>query len=95
MNEQNSQLNSERAREKFNHEEDDDEEEEEDEDQMSDYVDENFEMDETDEYWGLNKNPCHEQKSIYNDIKKVDKRNVHLKDNISIKINAGYEYVSS
>jgi len=28
-------------------------EEEDEEDQMSDYIDENFELDETDEYWGL------------------------------------------
>lgn len=27
---------------------------------MSDYVDENFENDETDEYWGQEKLPCHE-----------------------------------
>lgn len=33
---------------------------EEEEDAMSDYIDENFELDETDEYWGIGKLPCHE-----------------------------------
>ena len=32
----------------------------EDDDQMSDYIDENFEHDETDEYEGVNKNICND-----------------------------------
>jgi hypothetical protein len=32
----------------------------EDDDQMSDYIDENFELDETDEYEGVNKNICND-----------------------------------
>jgi hypothetical protein len=44
----------------------------EDDDQMSDYIDENFELDETDEYEGVNKNICNDfntQIPNRNDIK--------------------------
>jgi len=44
----------------------------EDDDQMSDYIDENFELDETDEYEGVNKNICTDFSSFLqnrNDIK--------------------------
>ena len=50
------------------------EEEDEEEDAMSDYIDENFELDETDEYWGLVKQTCYELKAHANEIKKIHLR---------------------
>ena len=48
--------------------------EDEEEDAMSDYIDENFEMDETDEYWGVQHNPCHELIAHVNDIKVLNQK---------------------
>ena len=41
---------------------------------MSDYIDENFELDETDELWGLEKRVCHELNPNCNDIVKIDRK---------------------
>ena len=67
--------------------------EEQDEDQMSDYIDENFEMDETDEHW------CKEQLELkhvlpkQNDIEHVNAKCLHLKDDVEIKARGNYKYV--
>ena len=45
---------------------------EEEEDAMSDYIDENFELDETDEYWGIGHLPCHQLQANTNDIRHLD-----------------------
>lgn len=47
---------------------------------MSDYIDENFELDETDEYWGIGHLPCHELEANFNDIKFLDQKNLPLKN---------------
>ena len=39
---------------------------------MSDYVDENFDNDETDEYWGIQRHPCHQLNAQINDIKQIE-----------------------
>lgn len=39
---------------------------------MSDYIDENFELDETDEFWGAQRNNCHTLNAKVNDIKHID-----------------------
>lgn len=57
---------------------------------MSDYIDENFELDETDEYEGVNKNnnvdftPFVQNR---NDIKEKTKINFGLRDNEELKRN--------
>ena len=48
---------------------------------MSDYVDENFDNDETDEYWGVQRHPCHQLNAQINDIKQIDRKCLPLKDN--------------
>ena len=39
---------------------------------MSDYEDENFELDETDEYWGVQRNFANILEAHRNNIKKID-----------------------
>ena len=39
---------------------------------MSDYIDENFDIDETDEYWDFDKLPCHQMTPHQNDINAVN-----------------------
>lgn len=39
---------------------------------MSDYIDENFEMDETDEFWGVQKTICNSMDPKRNDLKMID-----------------------
>lgn len=57
------------------------------EDEMSDYVDENFELDETDEFWGIETNDNIKEFLTHdNDIKQVDKKNFDLKDDEELKI---------
>ena len=63
---------------------------------MSDYIDENFELDETDEYEGVNKNICNDfttQLPNNNDIKQKTQINFPLKDNQDLK--ASYQYVDN
>lgn len=43
--------------------------------EMSDYEDENFELDETDEYWGITRNKAHKLKANRNNIKIIDQIN--------------------
>jgi hypothetical protein len=57
---------------------------------MSDYIDENFDFDETDEYYGVGKLPCHQLIPNNNDIKVVDKKCLPLKNDEAIKQRAGY-----
>ena len=70
-----------RARERrngnFNNNPDGGENQEEDE-EGSDYVDENFEFDETDEFWEINRNPTHEMNCNVNYIKQIDQKCLHL-----------------
>ena len=40
--------------------------------EISDYEDENFEPDETDEYWGIERHDAHKLKANINDLKKID-----------------------
>ena len=56
------------------------------EDEMSDYEDENFELDETDEHWGTEPLPCHELNAHLNDIKKKNQDNLHLRNRPDLKI---------
>ena len=67
-----------------------DEPEEEDED--SDYIDENFEMDETDEFWGINRHRCGDFIQNTNDIKNMDQKNIPLRHRESKK--QLYQYVN-
>lgn len=60
---------------------------------MSDYIDENFELDETDEYWGVSHLPCHELEANFNDIKHLDRKNLPLKNDEQLKQQAGYQYM--
>lgn len=60
---------------------------------MSDYIDENFELDETDEHWGSERNPCHQLLAQINHIKHIDQKTEYLKDNKQLKLLAGYNYV--
>lgn len=60
---------------------------------MSDYIDENFELDETDEYWGIGKLPCHELSANFNDIRYLDQKNLPLKNDQQLKQRANYQYL--
>ena len=62
---------------------------------MSDYVDENFENDETDEFWDSERLPVHELFPNQNDVNKVTEKCLHLKDNLDLKRLANYQYVNS
>ena len=57
---------------------------------MSDYIDENFENDETDEYWGHVKHPCHEMNPHLMDINLITQKCLPLKDNLELKKLANY-----
>lgn len=63
------------------------------EDAMSDYIDENFELDETDEYWGIGHLPCHELQPNFNDIRYLDQKNLPLKNDQQLKEKANYQYL--
>lgn len=69
--------------------------EDDDDDQMSDYIDENFEHDETDEYEGVAKHDTVDF-TVYiannNDIKKKTELTYSLKDNQELKKH--YKYVN-
>ena len=67
--------------------------EEDDEDQMSDYIDENFELDETDEHWNKEQLLLKQIQPNKNDIKHVTSKCLHLRNDPQIKINANYKYV--
>ena len=43
--------------------------------EISDYEDENFEPDETDEYWGIERNNAHKLKTNRNNLKIIDLQN--------------------
>lgn len=45
-------------------------------DDLSDYIDENFDLDETDELWGIQRqlNNCHMLQPNQNDIAQIDKK---------------------
>ncbi len=62
---------------------------------MSDYVDENFENDETDEFWDTERLPVHEMCPNQNDMNLITEKCYHLKDNLEIKRQANYQYVNS
>lgn len=61
---------------------------------MSDYVDENFENDETDEFWDTDRLPVHEMNPNLNDINMITEMCLHLKENIDLKRLANYQYVN-
>ena len=65
----------------------DDEEEE-----LSDYIDENFEMDETDEYWGVSQHVAHQLSTQENNLIEKTRSTLHLRDDPRIKFEAGYRY---
>lgn len=50
---------------------------------MSDYIDENFDIDETDELWVQEKRVCHELNPNFNDIAMIDKKCEHLNDDLN------------
>ena len=60
---------------------------------MSDYVDENFEIDETDEYWGLNKQEFRNFDPNTNDIIKINEKCHYLKNDNVLRQQAKYKYV--
>ena len=60
---------------------------------MSDYIDENFELDETDEWWGTTHNQVQSLEAKINNIKHIDQKTEYLKDNKQLKLLAGYNYV--
>lgn len=62
---------------------------------MSDYVDENFENDETDEFWDSERLPVHEMLPRLNDLNIITDVCLPLKDNLDLKRLANYQYVNS
>jgi hypothetical protein len=59
---------------------------------MSDYIDENFEMDETEEYWGLSaKNEVKDFGPHDNFIREIDRRAFHMTNEPGIR--SLYQYV--
>ena len=59
---------------------------------MSDYIDENFELDETDEFWGIEDHEPNQLIAQDNDFNIITERCLPLKDDIGLKIKAGYKY---
>ncbi len=70
------------------------EEEDDKDDLMSDYVDENFENDETDEFWDRERLPVHEMHPRLNDLNVITEVCLPLKDNLDLKRLANYHYVN-
>jgi hypothetical protein len=70
------------------------EEEEDKDDLMSDYVDENFENDETDEFWDRERLPVHEMHPRLNDLNIITEVCLPLKDNLDLKRFANYQYIN-
>ena len=66
----------------------------EEEDEESDYVDENFEEDETDEFWDFDRLPCHQLACNMNDLQIIDKKNQSLVNNQQLRRDANYQYVN-
>lgn len=60
---------------------------------MSDYIDENFEPDETDEYWGVTQRVARPLDAHINDLNHVSQKAEHLKHDARLKFEAGYVYV--
>ena len=53
-------------------------------------MDENFEEDETDEFWDFDRLPCHQLACNMNDLQIIDKKNQSLVNNQQLRRDANY-----
>ena len=58
----------------------------------SDYVDENFEIDETDELWGVSFGPCHQMNAKQNSTKVIDEQTQFMNKNWLLRFQKNYQY---
>ena len=60
---------------------------------MSDYIDENFEPDETDEHWGVEYHEPGKMKPNDNNLATITEQCLPMQFDAVLKVSAGYEYV--
>ena len=60
---------------------------------MSDYVDENFEQDETDEFWGVKKGVLNTLTCKQNETRAVSELSLFLNEDWILRRHANYQYV--